>query len=48
VVERGRMDYNDYRPHGNLDDAASVGLAGLCQQAGSIRLHQPVLMGVPD
>jgi transposase InsO family protein len=36
VVERGRMDYNYYRPHGSLDDATPVGFAGLCQQAGSI------------
>ena len=30
------MDYNDDRPHGSLDDATSVGFAGLCQQAGYI------------
>ncbi len=45
MVERWRMDYNDCRPHSSLDDATSVGFAGLCQQAGYIRSHQPVLMG---
>jgi hypothetical protein len=46
VVERGRMDYNDYRPQGGLDDAISARFGGLCQQAGYIRSHQPVLDGV--
>jgi ribonuclease D len=37
VVERGRMDYNEYRHHSRSDGATSAGFAGLCQQAGYIR-----------
>ena len=48
MVERGRMDYNYYRPHSSLDYATSVGLAGLCQPAGYLRSPPPVRNGVHD
>jgi transposase InsO family protein len=48
VVERWRMDYNHYRPHSSLGYMTPAGFAGLCQQAGCIRPHTPVLDGVQD
>jgi transposase InsO family protein len=37
VVERWQMDYNHHRPHSSLGYVTSAGLAGLCQQAASVR-----------
>ncbi len=48
VVERWRMDYNHYRPHSSLGYMTPAGFAQLCQQAGCVRPHTPVLDGVQD
>jgi putative transposase len=48
VVERGRMDYNHYRPHSSLGYMTPAGFAELCRQADCIRPHTPVLNGVHD
>jgi transposase InsO family protein len=48
VVERGRMDYNHYRPYSSLGYMTPTGFAELFRRAGCIRPHTPVLHGVHD
>lgn len=42
MVERWRMDDNDYRPHSSLSYMTPAGFAQLCREVGCIRPHTPV------
>ena len=39
VVERCRMDYNHYRPHGSLDYKAPAAFAAMCLEHGASSLR---------